>query len=376
MLQIRKLFLSVIGLMMIVGIVSCVTAPKRFDIRPPVQTAGQDPTALPAATDRLSLMTWNIGYAGLGYDSDFVVDGGKRYLPPSKRAVKRNLAGIQAVLGSQDQDVVLVQELARPSLLTWWTHILAGVDEALPAYRRTFYADIYSKFYPPFLRTINGMATFNRIQSEGEEVVTLPLEAKSILPGVTRQYAMLVTRIPFTGRCESSVSGPLSRKPSLDRKKGGVKNSAEISKIWSVVNIHLSAFDEGGVLRQAQLDAILAFARREYEAGHYVIIGGDWNLILRQSDFASTTKEEFLFWVHPFPRDVIPNGWALVADETIPSVRTNERPFVDGENYRAVIDGFLVSPNVDVLSVGGLDLGFQASDHNPVLMTAQAKCHS
>jgi hypothetical protein len=33
------------------------------------------------------------------------------------------------------------------------------------------------------------------------------------------------------------------------------------------------------------------------------------------------------------------------------------------------IDGFLVSPNVDVASVKTLDLGFEYSDHNPVLLT-------
>lgn len=37
-----------------------------------------------------------------------------------------------------------------------------------------------------------------------------------------------------------------------------------------------------------------------------------------------------------------------------------------GENYVGVIDGFVVSPNVQVQSVTTTDLGFEYSDHHPV----------
>jgi exonuclease III len=38
-----------------------------------------------------------------------------------------------------------------------------------------------------------------------------------------------------------------------------------------------------------------------------------------------------------------------------------------------VIDGFIVSPNVEVLSVQTIDLDFKNSDHNPVKLTFALK---
>jgi hypothetical protein len=70
--------------------------------------------------------------------------------------------------------------------------------------------------------------------------------------------------------------------------------------------------------------------------------------------------------VHPFPQNALPQGWRIAIDETTPSVRTNERPYVKNENYTTVIDGFVVSPNVETLSVSTHDLDFQFSDHQPV----------
>lgn len=38
-------------------------------------------------------------------------------------------------------------------------------------------------------------------------------------------------------------------------------------------------------------------------------------------------------------------------------------------NYLTVLDGFLVSSNVEVKAVRNVDTGFAYSDHNPVQMT-------
>ena len=43
----------------------------------------------------VTVYTWNIGYAGLGKDSDFFMDGGTMVNPPSREIVEKNMAGIQ-----------------------------------------------------------------------------------------------------------------------------------------------------------------------------------------------------------------------------------------------------------------------------------------
>jgi len=46
----------------------------------------------------ITVMNWNIGYAGLGKDSDFVMDGGENLLPPSREIVEVNVKGINNIL--------------------------------------------------------------------------------------------------------------------------------------------------------------------------------------------------------------------------------------------------------------------------------------
>jgi hypothetical protein len=53
-------------------------------------------------------------------------------------------------------------------------------------------------------------------------------------------------------------------------------------------------------------------------------------------------------------------------DATRPTNRTLEQPYRAGANYTSVLDGFLISPNVEVPDVTTIDLGFAHGDHNPV----------
>ena len=39
----------------------------------------------------ITIMTWNLGYGGLGEESNFIADGGKSILPPSKAIVSKNM---------------------------------------------------------------------------------------------------------------------------------------------------------------------------------------------------------------------------------------------------------------------------------------------
>ena len=71
-------------------------------------------------------------------------------------------------------------------------------------------------------------------------------------------------------------------------------------------------------------------------------------------------------WLQKFPSTFKPTGFQWVADKTIPSTRSDDLPFKEGRNFQAVIDGFLVSPNITVKNVKGHNLGFENSDHNPV----------
>lgn len=294
------------------------------------------------AGDAITLLTWNLGYGGLGAESDFSADGGRHFLPPSRKVVDKNIAGITAELRASAHDIIILQETARPSLLTRGADIVDAVGEALNGRDNAFSADFAARFLPRLLSPRHGL--FSSVNAAGveRETVLLPLEPGYIL-GVTRRlYHMHVIRAPGAS--------------------GG----------WTIINVHLSAFDDGANVRLAQLRSVLAYAQREYDRGRHVIIGGDWNLEFARPGRPTTTDEKFLFWIHPFPYEELGNDWRVAVDPSIPSVRTNERPYVKGENFTTVIDGFVISPNVKAITVSTHDLDFQYADHQPVSATFAA----
>ncbi len=286
--------------------------------------------------DALSVTTWNLGYAGLGAESDFSVDGGKNYLPPSAAVTRKNLEGISRELSAATSDVILLQETARASLLTRGADSVAAAAKALEGRDNAFSADFATRLLPPPFAARHGLLTSVGVGGAERQIVPLPLEPQYILGMTKRRYHLHVVRLPTP--------------------RGG----------WTVIDVHLSAFDEGANVRLEQLRAVIAFARGEYEQGRRVIIGGDWNYEFHRPGRPTTTEEKYLFWVHPFPYEELPKGWSVAIDRDTPSVRTNERPYVRDENFTTVIDGFVISPNVRAQSVKTRDLDFQYSDHQPV----------
>jgi endonuclease/exonuclease/phosphatase family metal-dependent hydrolase len=294
------------------------------------------------AGEALRVTTWNLGYAGLGAESDFSVDGGKHYLPPSRAVTAKNLDGIKRELAATDADIILLQEAARASLLTRGADSVAGAGEALKGRDNAFSADFSTVLLPPPFRARHGLFSSVGLGGARREIVMLPLEPKFILGLSRRLYHLHVVRVP-------SADGE-----------------------WTIVNAHLSAFDEGANVRLAQLRALFAFAEAEYDKGARVVIGGDWNYEFHRPARPTTTEEKYLFWVHPFPYEELPKGWSVAIDRETPSVRTNERPYRKGESFTTVIDGFVVSPNVRAVSVKARDLDFQYSDHQPVAARFEA----
>lgn len=74
-------------------------------------------------------------------------------------------------------------------------------------------------------------------------------------------------------------------------------------------------------------------------------------------------------WV-PGYLDALPEGWDYLYDDTTPTCRLLNQPYDPESDLTQyyVIDGFIVSPNLQVLSVETLDESFTYSDHNPVLL--------
>jgi len=292
----------------------------------------------------LVIFDWNIGYAGLGKEMDFFMDGGKTSVPP-KKYVEKYLAGIANTILRNKADIYLLQEIDRNSKRSYYIDELEYLIDNIfdDQYNVVFAYNYKVSFVPvplfkPMGKVSSGLSTISKY---------VILEAKRIsLPG---EYSW-PTKLFQLDRCLL-----LTRFATYNGKN------------LVVLNIHPSAYDSGGKLRKQQLDYILKVASDEYEKGNYVIIGGDWNSeLVEDSNFEYTeTKPEFYV---ELPESLKLQGWKWAFDKTVPTNRSVSAPYEENKTFVTVIDGFYVSPNIDVEWVKNLDLQFENSDHNPVVM--------
>ncbi|MBI1339025.1 hypothetical protein GC169_02275 [bacterium] len=285
------------------------------------------PPSVPAS-EPLRVLTWNIGYGGLGEESDFIAEGGKRLRPPSRAVVEKNVAGVASILAREAPPVVFVQEAAGRGLLTRNVDVADGVRRALPRHRMVFAPDVASRLWPGDLRLVHGPAVLIEVRPGSTTVLDLPDEPRALAGLVPRNYRAIETDLDVSGRP------------------------------WTLINVHLAAYESSGV-REWQLAAVLTHGAARAAEGRAVIIGGDFNLSLVEVSGGEDAD------ARPFPKDLLPRGWQIVSDGRA-TVRSKEGPWRPGVSRTSTIDGFIVSPNVRVRSVETLDEGFRYSDHQPV----------
>jgi hypothetical protein len=71
--------------------------------------------------------------------------------------------------------------------------------------------------------------------------------------------------------------------------------------------------------------------------------------------------------------DYLPAEWKWIYDSKTPSNRSVIAAYDPSATTTTVIDFFLLSPNIKALSVNCIDLGFENSDHNPVIIKTKLK---
>jgi len=294
--------------------------------------------------DKISLLTFNIGYCGLDSGQDFFLDGGKNSRSESKEKTIENLDGIIEFLNKNQTDIILLQEIDINSTRTFHINEYKQIKEILNDYSSIFAWNYKVPWVPvpltkPYGSVKAGLAVFSKYNINEANRYQYPGKEKW-----PKQLAML-------DRCfiESRI-----------HVEGG--------KELVIINSHLSAYDKGGEIRRQQLEFLRKYLIKEYSKGNYIIVGGDWNHLIPGTDpKLFKTTQEWPEWLVKIPHSFKPEGFKWVADKNTPSNRSTDIPYKRGVNFLSVIDGFLVSPNVEVLNVKGYDMGFKYSDHNPVI---------
>jgi len=104
-----------------------------------------------------------------------------------------------------------------------------------------------------------------------------------------------------------------------------------------------------------------------------VIVGGDWNQNPPGFDPKLFMDGNKGFTFEHVPETFRPKGWKWAMDKTKATNRNVNESYVKGRTLTTMIDFFIVSPNVSVVSVKTYPNGFVNSDHQPVVLKVKLK---
>jgi exonuclease III len=298
-------------------------------------------------TSLITVLTWNIGYCGLDENMDFFYDGGTKVRTPREN-FNENLTAVSDFLKKNDSiEFIFLQEVDRKSKRSYKTDEYEEIQNNLKPASSQF-ATNYDVFFVPVPPSSPMGKVFSGITTISNSVPSLSI--RYAFPGkygFPKQLFML-------DRCFLANRYPLSNGKEL-----------------IMINTHNEAFDPGEI-RKAQMEYLKDFILEEYRKGNYIIAGGDWNQC--PPDFKpyfhghQVNEKQMVL-----NSDYLPEDWTWSYDDTVPSNRTVIAAYEPSVTTTTVIDFFLLSPNVESVSIKCIDLEFENSDHNPVILKARLK---
>mgnify|MGYP000255444508 CR=1 FL=1 len=310
-----------------------------------------------AAGTAYTVTTYNIGFGAYEPEYTFFMDTGEmkngektqgeRARAIDAEHVLRNTEGSADLLRALDSDFYFVQRRTwtLPEV-TMWTRRQCWAN-AFDDYGYIYCSAFHSPYllYPltePHGSVESGLVTLSRYAVTESVRRQLPVSESFITKFTDLDRCFVVNRIP-------------------------VDNGRELV----MINLHLSAYDEGGRIRRQQLAMLNDVMKQEYRMGNYVIAGGDFNHDIADTAEIFPTEQKLPGWVYRLTDEDLSRGLSFVIPENsreVPSCRGADIPYEKGVNYTVTVDGFIVSDNVQAASLV-VDNDFAWSDHQPVRMT-------
>lgn len=292
--------------------------------------------------EKISVLSFNIGYGNLGKESDFFMDGGENVRNGDEELVLKNLGGIIETIEKTEADIILLQEVDEHSKRSFFINEEQMLREKFgnESAKGSNYVCGYVPFPWPTIGKVNsGILTLSDYSIEKAERISLPCPFSWPVSAANLKRCLLITYHDIEGTDKQLV----------------------------VVNLHLEAYDDGeGKIAQTKM--LWDILESEYAKGNYVIAGGDFNQM-----FPGTEEEYPIFTAELWEPGILeeadlPEGWNYIYDAENPTCRLLNKPYDEETAQHYVIDGFIVSPNVELVSVETVDGEFEFSDHNPVLI--------
>lgn len=290
------------------------------------------------------IVTLNIGYGGLDRNQDFFMDGGKGVHPESEAVVESNLRSLLGALYNQQPDLALLQEVDVSSSRTY------GIDQAEyltrglsmgKAFAYNFKVPFVPFPIPPIGKVESGLLTLSNLKVERASRISLPNAHAWPISLANLKRCLLVEYLPIDESDRSLV----------------------------LINLHLEAYTSGD-LRQKQLDLLFSLMKDELKKGNYVIAGGDFNAQFPGAQDWYPIPDDNVWLPGELLESDLPEGFSFAYDLSAPTCRSLDRPYLGNRDQHVmyVIDGYIVSDNIKVNGVETIDLNFQNTDHQPVVM--------
>lgn len=328
----------------------------RIEDHAPLEAENNQEKAL-KLEEMYTAVTYNIGFGAYGPEYSFFMDtgemqdgtltAGKYGKAISKASVKANTKGAAGELEKLDADFMLLQEVDVDADRSYHINQKEELIERFSDYGNVFANNFHSAylFYPfsdPHGAVEAGLLNFSRYKIAEAKRRSYPVDNSFVTKFTDLDRCFAVMRLPVEG-----------------------------GKELALINSHMSAYDEGGRIRAQQLELLNSVMEEEYQAGNYVIVGGDFNHALGEAVAEGfPTEQKFPAWVSILTQEEMAEGIAIQQAENelhVPTCRGADLPYTKGVNFTTVVDGFLVSDNVKA-TAENIDTDFGYSDHNPVLL--------
>jgi endonuclease/exonuclease/phosphatase family metal-dependent hydrolase len=351
-LWLLSMFALYFGVILVYGTLTDYQPEVFLKIKPSQKSDQQE-----IADSVISLMTWNLGYGGLGAEATFFYNrstlyAGKMMVRSSKPLVEKYFKGTSSAPERWKADIYLFQEVDSSSKRSYYLNQYEALMQHAKGQFAAYFPNFVVKRVPApllepwraFGEVNSGLATISKYQPYATERWQLPGK----FPWPTRLFM-------------------------LDRCLGVTRFNLKNGKKLIVINIHNEAFDGEGTIKKLQMAFLKTMLLQEYQKGNYVIAGGDWNTgpPFFPVDRFIKGKTPSDYTTQGIDSAFLPEDWRWIYDPTLPSNRANSQAYVKGETFVTLLDFFLVSPNVQVTSVKCIDQQFRDSDHQPVWMEAK-----
>ncbi len=302
------------------------------------------------------ISTYNIGFGAYSHDFSFFMDSGETLdgdklsgtgsRAKDKYTVMINTSGAVNTIKDIGVDFALFQEVDTEATRSYKYNQYETIQTNFEGYSSSISSNFHSAFlfYPifnPHGKTDAGIVTLSKYNISKATRRSLPIDESFPTKFFDLDRCIQVTRLP-------------------------IKDS---EKELVIINVHLSAYDKGGVVRKAQLELLNTIFTEEKALGNYVLAGGDFNHDIASSIGKWETDRKIPEWVYVLSNENLAQGYRFVSSDNAPTCRSTDTSYVKGENFTVVLDGFIASDNIETVSISNIDTDFLYSDHNPATMT-------